>query len=73
MMQTSMVAAERRRQWIESNMCVKVCGLQRLSVGFSTDALHEHEFTMKLCLSDCRRQCPNINDLYTKLAEGEGY
>lgn len=70
--QTSVILAERPVEWIETDECIKSCGLQRLSVGLSTDGLHEREFTTKLCLSDCRSKCPNINDLYTKLAEEEG-
>ncbi|MCO5569889.1 hypothetical protein L7F22_023603 [Adiantum nelumboides] len=70
--QTSSIMAEQPTELIESDNCIKSCGLQRVSVGFSTDALLENEFVRKLCLSDCRSSCPNINDLYTKLALGEG-
>ncbi|KAH7438390.1 hypothetical protein KP509_04G013000 [Ceratopteris richardii] len=69
---TSSIIAEKPKGLLESDQCIKTCGLQRLSVGFSTDALMEDETVQKLCLSDCRKKCPNINDLFTKLAEGEG-
>ncbi|MCO5552865.1 hypothetical protein L7F22_006383 [Adiantum nelumboides] len=70
--QTSIIMAERPTEWIESEDCIKTCGLQRLSVGLSTDALLERDFTKRLCFSECRSKCPNINDLYTKLAAEEG-
>ncbi|KAI5065981.1 hypothetical protein GOP47_0018605 [Adiantum capillus-veneris] len=70
--ETSSIVAERPTELIESDSCINSCGLQRVSVGFSTDTLLENEFVRKLCLSGCRSNCPNINDLYTKLAAGEG-
>ncbi|KAI5082230.1 hypothetical protein GOP47_0001973 [Adiantum capillus-veneris] len=70
--QTSIIMAERPMEWIESEDCIRTCGLQRLSVGLSTDALLEREFTKRLCFSQCRSKCPNINDLYTKLAAEDG-
>ncbi|KAH7287516.1 hypothetical protein KP509_32G059500 [Ceratopteris richardii] len=70
--QTSIIMAERPLEWIESEDCIQTCGLQRMSVGLSTDALLERDFTRRLCFSQCRRNCPNINDLYTNLAAEEG-
>ena len=64
--------AERQEEWIEKDECIDLCGLQRMTIGLSTDALLEEDFTRKFCLSQCRTMCPNINDLYTKLAAGEG-
>ncbi|KAH7298293.1 hypothetical protein KP509_25G035900 [Ceratopteris richardii] len=70
--QTSIIMAERPMEWIESDECIQTCGLQRISVGLSTDALLERDFTRRLCFSQCRIKCPNINDLYSRLAAEEG-
>ncbi|MCO5579303.1 hypothetical protein L7F22_033158 [Adiantum nelumboides] len=59
-------------EWIETDACVKLCGLTRLWVGLSTDALLERPFIQRLCSSSCKDHCPNILDLFTKLAIEEG-
>lgn len=69
---TSEVVVERMAGHIESDECVKACGVDRHSVGISSDALLEPQFTAKLCSSKCYRSCPNIVDLYFNLAAGEG-
>eukprot|EP01018_Ginkgo_biloba_P031011 Gb_34761 [translate_table: standard] len=69
--QRSKIMAE-RGEMIESEECVKACGLTKMSVGLSTDALLERDITTKLCSSACTLGCPNIIDLFTKLAAGEG-
>nr|GMC97608.1 PAR1-like protein [Ipomoea batatas] len=57
---------------IETDECVEACGLDRKSVGLSSDSLLESSFTAKLCSSSCYQNCPNIVDLYFNLAAGEG-
>ena len=58
--------------YIETDACVKACGVDRNSVGISSDALLEPQFTGKLCSPACYQNCPNIVDLYFNLAAGEG-
>eukprot|EP01018_Ginkgo_biloba_P033345 Gb_20186 [translate_table: standard] len=70
--QSSVVMAETLIEWIESDECINACGLERMSVGMSSDSLLEAEFANKLCSSQCQNHCPNIVDLYLNLAAGEG-
>lgn len=72
MWQTSIIMAEKRLEYIETNECMEACGLERMSFGLSTDSLLEDEFTSKLCSSSCQSKCDNIVDLYTSLVAGEG-
>lgn len=58
--------------WIETDECVSACDLDRNTVGISSDALLERNFRKKLCSTACYANCPNIVDLYTNLASGEG-
>ncbi|KAL3829091.1 hypothetical protein ACJIZ3_017893 [Penstemon smallii] len=60
------------QEYIESDECVRVCGITRNSVGISSDALLETQFTTMLCSSQCYDKCPNIIDLYYNLALAEG-
>ncbi|KAF4356952.1 hypothetical protein CsatB_000577 [Cannabis sativa] len=69
---TSEVVVERLAEHIETEKCVKACGVDRKSVGISSDYLMEPQFTAKLCAQDCYQNCPNIVDLYFNLAAGEG-
>ncbi|KAL7248449.1 hypothetical protein ACSBR2_003224 [Camellia fascicularis] len=69
---TSEVVVERMSEYIETDECVSVCGVDRNNVGISSDALLESQFTAMLCSSDCYQNCPNIVDLYFNLAAGEG-
>jgi hypothetical protein len=69
---TSEVVVERMAEYIETDQCVKACGVDRNSVGISSDALLEPQFTAKLCSPACYQKCPNIVDLYFNLAAGEG-
>ncbi|KAA8543800.1 hypothetical protein F0562_022023 [Nyssa sinensis] len=48
------------------------CGVDRYTVGISSDALLEPPFTAKLCSPACYLDCPNIVDLYHNLALAEG-
>ncbi|KAF2297040.1 hypothetical protein GH714_016009 [Hevea brasiliensis] len=69
---TSEVIVERMADYIETDECVRDCGVDRNSVGISSDALLEPHFTAKLCSPSCYQKCPNIVDLYFNLAAGEG-
>ncbi|KAG6503071.1 uncharacterized protein LOC121987313 [Zingiber officinale] len=70
---TSEVEVEwRMRDWVETDECVRACGVSRDATGISSDALLEPEFVGKLCSAACYRNCPNIVDLYFNLAAGEG-
>ncbi|XP_074561433.1 uncharacterized protein LOC141817695 [Curcuma longa] len=70
---TSEVEVERwMKDWIETDECVRACGVSRGAVGISSDALLEPDFAGKLCSAACYQNCPNIVDLYFNLAAGEG-
>lgn len=69
---TSEVVVERMAGYIETDQCVEACGVDRNSVGISSDAFFEPQFTAKLCSSECYQNCSNIVDLFFNLAAGEG-
>ncbi|XP_006848035.3 uncharacterized protein LOC18437773 [Amborella trichopoda] len=69
---SSEVEVERLSEWIEIEECIQSCGLDRNSVGISSDSLLDPQFTAKLCASPCFDNCPNVVDLYFNLAAGEG-
>ncbi|KAG8381322.1 hypothetical protein BUALT_Bualt06G0110400 [Buddleja alternifolia] len=68
----SEIEADKLKDWIETDTCVKACGLDRSALGISSDSLLESRFTQKLCSNECYANCPNIVDLYFNLAAGEG-
>lgn len=59
-------------EYIESNDCVKACGVDRMTVGFSTDELSSHAFITKICSRECRNNCVNLVDIYSNIIAGEG-
>ncbi|KAK1271262.1 hypothetical protein QJS04_geneDACA007625 [Acorus gramineus] len=69
---TSEVVVEGMSDYIETDECVRACGVDRASVGISSDSLMESNFASKLCSAPCYQNCPNIVDLYFNLAAGEG-
>ncbi|KAL6291504.1 hypothetical protein ACE6H2_009014 [Prunus campanulata] len=69
---TSEIEADKLKDWVESEQCIKSCGLDRKSYGICSDSLLESRFTQKLCSPQCYDTCPNIVDLYFNLAAGEG-
>ncbi|CAA2977515.1 uncharacterized protein LOC111377714 [Olea europaea var. sylvestris] len=69
---TSEVVAINLHDYIEADECVIACGIDRKSVGISSDSLLDSQFTAKLCSPQCYQNCPNIVDLYYNLALGEG-
>ena len=73
MAQTSTVtAAPDVAEWVESEHCVRWCGLDRMSVGMSSDALAEQGSARTICSPSCRNNCPNLIDLFSNIASGEG-
>ncbi|KAK1366600.1 RNA polymerase 3 subunit RPC82 family protein [Heracleum sosnowskyi] len=69
---TSEIEADKLKDWIESDECIRACGLERNVLGISSDSLLEPHFARKLCSTRCYNNCPNIMDLYFNLAAGEG-
>lgn len=69
---TSEIEADKLKDHIESDQCIKACDLDRKSLGISSDSLLESSFTKKLCSPQCYKSCPNVVDLYFNLAAGEG-
>lgn len=69
---TSEVIVDVVHDWIETEECTNACGVDRKSVGISSDSLLQPQFTAKLCSDACYQNCPNIVDLYFNLALGEG-
>ncbi|KAM7527713.1 hypothetical protein LguiB_031123 [Lonicera macranthoides] len=69
---TSEVIVKNMAELIEGDACVSTCGVDRRSVGISSDSLLEPQFIAKLCSPACYQNCPNIVDLYYNLALGEG-
>ncbi|KAH0452493.1 hypothetical protein IEQ34_019792 [Dendrobium chrysotoxum] len=65
-------AAGRFSGWIETDECVKACGLNRKTLGISSDSLLDQQFMRQLCSPECYRGCPNVVELYFNLAAGEG-
>jgi len=70
--QTSAIIVDSMNELIETEECMNACGVERMTVGMSTDSLAEGGFTKKLCAQRCYNNCPNIIDLYFNLAAGEG-
>ncbi|XP_073297000.1 uncharacterized protein [Primulina huaijiensis] len=68
---TSEVLADKLSGYIENDQCVAACGVDRESVGISSDAFLKPGFTASLCSPECYENCPNIVDLYYNLAAGE--
>lgn len=60
------------KDYIETEHCINACGLDRKSLGISSDYLLEPRFSEKLCSNPCYEYCPNIVDLFFNLAAGEG-
>nr|XP_043638219.1 uncharacterized protein LOC122609226 [Erigeron canadensis] len=69
---TSEIVVEDMKDWIENDDCTNACGVDRKSVGISSDSLLEPRSIAMLCSHSCFDNCPNIVDLYYNLAIGEG-
>ncbi|KZV46939.1 hypothetical protein F511_06181 [Dorcoceras hygrometricum] len=72
MCHTSDIEAENYRNRIETDECIKSCGLDRNVLGISSDSLLDSHFALKLCSDGCYLKCPNVVDLHFNLAAGEG-
>ncbi|KAJ1690284.1 hypothetical protein LUZ63_014439 [Rhynchospora breviuscula] len=69
---TSDVSVDKISNHIETYACLGACGLERKTVGISSDAFLESSSLEKICSPGCSNNCPNIVDLFTNLASGEG-
>ncbi|RVW56611.1 hypothetical protein CK203_075145 [Vitis vinifera] len=69
---TSEVVVDGMSAWIETEQCIHACGVDRNSIGISSDSLLDPQFTAQLCSLACYQNCPNIIDLYFNLASAEG-
>ncbi|KAF9675419.1 hypothetical protein SADUNF_Sadunf09G0030400 [Salix dunnii] len=69
---TSEVVVDTMNEWIEIDECITACGLNRNTVGISSDSLLQPQFLNQLCSKSCSEACPNIVDLYSDLALAEG-
>ncbi|CAA6655074.1 unnamed protein product [Spirodela intermedia] len=58
---TSEVRVEKLADWIETDECVRTCGVERESVGISSDSLLDQEFTAKLCSPRATRTAPTLS------------
>ncbi|XP_062179669.1 uncharacterized protein LOC133884327 [Phragmites australis] len=57
---------------VETDCCVRACGVDRATVGISSDSLLDPRVAGALCSPACFQGCPNIVDLYSNLAAAEG-
>ncbi|GKD18647.1 putative PAR1 protein [Tanacetum coccineum] len=69
---TSEVMVEIMSDYIETDECVRACGVNRNATGISSDALLDKNSIVTLCSPPCYQRCPNIVDLHFNLAVGEG-
>nr|GEW46208.1 hypothetical protein [Tanacetum cinerariifolium] len=69
---TSEVMVEIMSGYIETDECVRACGVNRNATGISSDALLDKNSIVTLCSPPCYQRCPNIVDLHFNLAVGEG-
>ncbi|XP_038886300.1 uncharacterized protein LOC120076518 [Benincasa hispida] len=60
------------RNRVETEECVQGCGLDRNTLGISSDSLLDARFTHTLCSSRCYDHCPNVVHLFFNLAAAEG-
>ncbi|ONK76860.1 uncharacterized protein A4U43_C02F590 [Asparagus officinalis] len=69
---TSDIGVARISAHVETDECINSCGVDRNSVGISSDLLTELRFLDRLCSPECFQRCANIIDLYYNLAAAEG-
>ncbi|KAF5773773.1 hypothetical protein HanXRQr2_Chr13g0592441 [Helianthus annuus] len=69
---TSEVMVEIMADYIESDECVRACGVNRNTTGISSDVLLDKKAIVTLCSPPCYQMCPNVIDLHSNLAVGEG-
>ncbi|KAF8748874.1 hypothetical protein HU200_012801 [Digitaria exilis] len=66
------VEDERLAGMVETDRCVRACGVDRATVGISSDSLLDPRVAGAICSTACLQGCPNIVNLYSNLAAGEG-
>lgn len=69
---SKIMEVKKLRNRVETDKCVRRCGLDRNTLGISSDSLLDTRFTRNLCSSHCYNHCPNIVHLFTNLAAAEG-
>ncbi|GER51001.1 PAR1 protein [Striga asiatica] len=69
---TSEIVAKKFNNHVEIDKCIQACGVDRWTLGISSDSLLDRRFVASLCSDECFQNCPNIVDLYFNLAAGEG-
>ncbi|CAA0834365.1 PAR1 protein [Striga hermonthica] len=69
---TSEIVADKFNNHVETEKCIRACGVDRRALGISSDSLLDRRFVASLCSDECFQHCPNIVDLYFNLAAGEG-
>ncbi|CAA0834367.1 Tubulin beta-8 chain [Striga hermonthica] len=69
---TSEIVADMFNNHIETDKCIRACGVDRWALGISSDSLLDRRCVASLCSDECFQNCPNIADLYFNLAAGEG-
>ncbi|KGN57378.1 uncharacterized protein LOC101212311 [Cucumis sativus] len=69
---SKIMEVKKLRNRVETEKCVRRCGLDRNTLGISSDSLLDTRFTQNLCSSRCYNHCPNIVHLFTNLAAAEG-
>ncbi|KAL4025305.1 hypothetical protein IC575_013690 [Cucumis melo] len=69
---SKIMEVKKLRNRVETDKCVRRCGLDRNTLGISSDSLLDTRFTCNLCFSHCYNHCPNIVHLFTNLAAAEG-
>ncbi|KAF8769466.1 hypothetical protein HU200_006498 [Digitaria exilis] len=71
--QTSpVVAGGAAAGWVESDACVRACGVDRAALGLPFVASADRRSLRALCSSACQDGCPNVVDLHATLAAAEG-
>ncbi|KAG6548918.1 hypothetical protein Mapa_009681 [Marchantia paleacea] len=56
-------------EYIETEQCVRACGVQKMTIGFARSTnLPTDQFMLKLCSWECKHNCPNLVDLYNTVA-----
>lgn len=69
---SEILASDNIRGHIEKDGCISACGVDRKTVGISSDYLFQPQYAHKICSPNCQHNCPNILDLYSSLAVAEG-
>jgi hypothetical protein len=66
-LQTSDFKAFESKGYVESDKCINACGVNRMTVGISTDEFFLPGFAETLCSLECQMECINIVDLFSSI------